>query len=1678
LLSRIGGAFTGGFKGAYGDDSDVITPAGKQALQNIGVLPPDGGGTAIQRFFNAPLVEAGSMALRAMPAAYTGVQDAAREALTGVGLDDRTANDLVAMPDAFMGSPGELHGAGALVKDSAIGAVRAVAEPFAQAKTNASAAAAFKDWLDEHSAPPPAGLALPAPDGLPMQRDMTRQEVFDAQRATGMPTEVPASPPSAPSGIPVQVGEAGNAFTDRQLLPAPPAPEAVPTPALTRQQVFEAQQRLGLPSEVTSEAPPDSRAPMAAGPDGTVTPGDRLLPAPDANQPPAPMLDDAITRARAQMEGGNNPGMEAARTFQGPLPDQSGASIPLPAPAAEAVPVESPPEPPKVAEPPPAPTPPAASVEAPKPVPDDAAPAPQLSDTWTAARTEAANRVAELRGDIDRMETARDARNAGQSPPELAQYRTPGRVDQAIRAKYQALGAAEGRQKVAEGNLQDIAEGRQPVMDPRYPAATDNRALGNPKPQPPGGIIDAIRRAGGIKNDAGGELRARDLHLTPGLVNNKSKFTLQTMGERLANEGYMDDLHNDLYSKGVAQRSAENDLLEAIDQEKSGRPVYTAEDQEAHQNALAAHEDKADAIEQVRQSLGLDREQVRGLTEGQFQAKLRDLRSQDELAAAATAHDDKMDVTHEEVLRDYDQHLADNARPWEPSDADYASPGARGDNDNAHPADDGQQAGQRSPGSGEPGGANRPPGSGGPNDTARPAEQGAGAAGAVPGVEDASRGSGPAVDRIEGAGTAPATDLARPGADTVSGHGSGDFKLQPGSERPASGRAPASRQRALEAEGQGVLAGAEGSDRQAIQAREEAPNRGSVPQKGMADFSLFDPEARNQLPLTPDEFNSHLDKVFANDKAKGEPAPLIDQGAAAARMPNKLFSGPTAIFDPDTWKFMFGPITDSVLKPFADSFKDFRDAMKGTTSINRERMERVPQGDHPEAKIPGAAGRFVRQAGAFSRMVFYGDDSAMRAMADRLPTDAKEASHAFLDKFFARAGEARGAGKTFQEGLDTRFNSSINRLSDTLGKFVKTPDQMAQIVRLVQNPANIRRGNAMGEAAFGLKGWLAEHLAYMKKNGLDVGTVSNGYFPRRLDTDAVWRDMPGFEKAARDTYKAAGMNPADAAKAASSWVDNIRLNGADSRSPMKYSADGFAADHVSGRELPKSADQTLSKFLVKDPLQVLVGYSKSAAERAEYARVMGMETAKDGTVSYRAWNDLLDGLRAGKAEAIAPRFEDYVRNAVGQNSAGVSRGVTKSLSWLRAIGTLGLMGHATMTSLSEVFTAGARTGELADIWHQTKGMTAYWFKNAIKTEGAERMTALAQDVGTIVNHLGGSFAAARWTGGDLAAGLQLHVLGRFFQAIGLEQWSHGMNVAATGVGDTFLRRLAGDMADSNPRIATRAGVNLAELGVGKDQAAKFGTWLRGAAPDGMTTDILAKAPKDVADAYRTALFRFTRQVHMQPTAATKPRWASNPFGAMAFHLSGYAYAVHTNVLMRAVRLAQNGDLNGAEKMGMAAKMWMGLLAAVPAQMAIGAARSTLFDSKQSAQAYQENKTATAVSRSGILGAVDPWFQLLSGLRYHKDLGTSIAGPAGGRLLSAAQAGASIMQGETSTPSGSRKTMQALYDAGLQPAANFAATALPLPIAAAVAQLVGSGRVREAFTSATAGPPSAHPRHHN
>jgi hypothetical protein len=161
-------------------------------------------------------------------------------------------------------------------------------------------------------------------------------------------------------------------------------------------------------------------------------------------------------------------------------------------------------------------------------------------------------------------------------------------------------------------------------------------------------------------------------------------------------------------------------------------------------------------------------------------------------------------------------------------------------------------------------------------------------------------------------------------------------------------------------------------------------------------------------------------------------------------------------------------------------------------------------------------------------------------------------------------------------------------------------------------------------------------------------------------------------------------------------------------------------------------------------------------------------------------------------------------------------------------------------------------------------------------------------------------------------------------------------------------------------------------------------------------------------------------------------------------------------------------------------MMLPLLAGVNA--AVGELRDAAVDTAQKAAGGDPNKrrqqsgserALKVASRSGFLGNLDPYVNLVSGVRYGTDVTTKLAGPVFGGAASAIQTGIeAATRNSANTNTTERKAAKQAYDVLIEPAINLMLGALPgssIP-AAILTQFAGSGAPREAFAGAVAGPP--------
>jgi len=1201
-------------------------------------------------------------------------------------------------------------------------------------------------------------------------------------------------------------------------------------------------------------------------------------------------------------------------------------------------------------------------------------------------------------------------------------YRTATEIDRAITTRQREAEAARGRAAIQRRGAERAGTPDDVPYRPSYGDPKLDAPAARTPPKAPTSLTAAVKANGGMKG--GGDLEG----MAPGVRNDKAGLSPDMMVERLQQDGWFPNL------TGL---DAERALFNALREERSGRPQYRDGDGVEFRAAQEAYDADVTRMNDMAREMGLSPDEVRGMSRGQFEDLMRERLSQEE---AANMHRQQAEALEAEVVdlrRALQDEMEARGDAWEPDILrtldDYLDAyGARSLED--------AEAEWRGAVADAEGGAQR---GGTPEVAARP---------------EPERGA-PGEDRT-GAGPGRATEDApqQPEgsrAETEGGRGPGEQ----GGE-VARGRDPL--RKTVEDDGQNVMPGMEASTKQAVQARAEARNNGDVPQRalGDADTPLFDVSARDQMDIMRE----------TGDRGLG----------------GKLYSG--GIFDPAVWRLVLGPAARYVTKSFTDAWDQATSALKGSMD-NPSREARVPRDPAQPQRSPKIIRRPLRAIGSFMRAALYADDARMRAMADTLPPASREAMRTFLDKWHARAGDARGAGDAYDELVNTNTNRHMQALGKALGDdILRDKAALAQLARMVQNPGSIRAGTKMGDAALALTKLLRELHDYQRQAGVEMGQIKNGYWPRVINDNAVWDNSAGFLRDAEKAYRLAGEpNPKEAAQA---WLNNI-LAGGKHDDVLSPPMSGIQADHVNGRTLPKEADNILRDYLHQDPLHVLTTYITAAARRAEFARAVGQKVQPGGKVVQTNWDALVKALRADGADARIDDVRSYVGSVTGAKYAGTNRSYVRASANIRMWTTLGMLEKATIASLAEAFMPAVRQGNLLKIG-ESLYRTVDDLVRGHKGKGeAGRLRELAEDIGVIASAYAGSLNAARWTGGDATSSFQSHVLDVYFRRTGLEQWTRGTRVAAVSGAEVFLRRLASDLGKTGTRHERMAGVLLAELGIPKAQQAAFAQWMRGSAGNGMTAAALHLAPKAQAELFRRAVQRFVWQSIMSPNASTRPRWASHPVGAVAFQLSNFAWAFHKNVLARPFNLAKSPDLTRMDAAIMAGSyLTMAAAAMLPAQIVVSYLRSELLDSEDSKRKRREqaardpifrspitdepvgtDQALLVLSRSGLLGAFDPAFNLVTGVRYGRDLATSLAGPSAGLLLGAAQTGLDSVVGRNSpnTNASERRVARAVWDAGIEPAANWGLTFLPIPLAAILTQAAGHGGVRGAFIDGVAGP---------
>ena len=704
--------------------------------------------------------------------------------------------------------------------------------------------------------------------------------------------------------------------------------------------------------------------------------------------------------------------------------------------------------------------------------------------------------------------------------------------------------------------------------------------------------------------------------------------------------------------------------------------------------------------------------------------------------------------------------------------------------------------------------------------------------------------------------------------------------------------------------------------------------------------------------------------------------------------------------------------------------------------------------------------------GDIARTLVYSNDGYLRALAHhaKSPTIEKIA-----DMFFARSGVDAGVQRTFGEAVTQHTQRRFNQIEKILGGFGKDQSALKQIVKQVQAPGLINKGTKIGDAAQAIRDLLKEELAYLREAGVDIGEVRKGYFPRETDKIEVLKNPAGFKAAAVKVYRSMGVDAKEARALAEAWYENIalgdigvRLGGSDF---ITISGAMPSPKNTKARTLPKNTDQIMADYLIQNPADVLSSYVMRMSKRAEWARRMGDDMSK--------WAEMKQAMIDEGAETAIADVVKHLQSATGTMPTSMGRHKTFVASWFQVWNTVGLLPKATISSLSEVIVPAIRTGNALNSLRSVH-MTV---RALLKTSDMNELRELAEDLG-IIGQVGHDMLMAQRFGGATDTKGSQYVTNQFFLRTGLHQYTEATRIASVGLGRMFIRRIALDVANGGSRSESSKRF-LRELGVPKGQEAAFAKWLK-STDDGKPSvasldfDYSGKGPNaDHIQTYRTAMSRFADQSIMMSKAVERPYYANHPIGRLVYNLQSFLYSFQKNVINRAGNLAKQAvtekGLTAADRMTMLAPAAMMPILLVVAGAVSEAREELLGDPTRERETA--DKMFLALSRSGLTGVADVYANMITGVKYERDIATTAVGPALGRLFDGGQTFIELFSSNNSaeTNTAERKAAKAIWDLTIEPAGNAAMSILPGPAANALGiQLLSSGQAREAFVSAVAG----------
>lgn len=450
------------------------------------------------------------------------------------------------------------------------------------------------------------------------------------------------------------------------------------------------------------------------------------------------------------------------------------------------------------------------------------------------------------------------------------------------------------------------------------------------------------------------------------------------------------------------------------------------------------------------------------------------------------------------------------------------------------------------------------------------------------------------------------------------------------------------------------------------------------------------------------------------------------------------------------------------------------------------------------------------------------------------------------------------------------------------------------------------------------------------------------YFPRQFDRNAIMDDRDGFSALLQ---KHGGLTAKQASDTISALVHGTgQLDLVESEHSLGFTPYAPAVQDRRFTFINPSNAAEFAKYQSKDMADIVTGYTKQAAHRAEYARAFGNNGERIAEMIGAS------GIKDAKELADIGKIVQGLEGSLGYEMSSSTKELMSGLMTLQNLVVLPL---SIFSQMVDPIVLAARSGEIKDAGEAfVTAVKRLRGKEADGEELANMLGIISQD--SVLEAMGNAYGTAHMS-------KRMRDVNRvFFKYNGMQGWNNSMRIAATAAGERYL------LANKDDAKV------LAELGL-------------------TPKDIKAKADGrlDVSSPQiQQAMYRFVDQAVIRPSASSRPVWMSDPRFQLVAHLKQFTYTMHNVVLKRASRELADGN----------PKPWTILLLTMPVMLAADMAKFALTGGPPPGWAFKDY-LIHAVERSGLLGLGDFAAQATRGVETGAKVpGEALLGPSFEHLM--------------------------------------------------------------------------------